>query len=111
MLTLRYCETSLREKQEDGSLPFANPSVAFLQDLAGVRNLEVGFELEALLLTGQCIDIAAKTREQVCTGGFGLSLDKLAHGNASKIPRRGDQCTAAPYTNVGVWIDRLLCKV
>ena len=33
-----------------------------------MQNLVVGFELEALLLTGQCIDIAAKTREQVRAG-------------------------------------------
>ena len=32
-----------------------------------MRNLEVGYELEALLLMGQCIDIAAKSREQVRT--------------------------------------------
>ena len=41
------------------------PGGPVAQDLEGVRLLEVGFELEALLLTGQCIDIAAKTREQV----------------------------------------------
>lgn len=32
-----------------------------------MRTLEVGYELEALLLMGQCIDIAAKSREQVRT--------------------------------------------
>ena len=30
-----------------------------------MRTLEVEFELEALMLTGQCIDVAARTREQV----------------------------------------------
>ena len=35
------------------------------QDLGNAGSLEVAYELEALMLTGQCIDIAARTRQAV----------------------------------------------
>ena len=36
-----------------------------LADLGAAAALEAGFELEALLLTGSCVDIAAASRDRV----------------------------------------------
>jgi hypothetical protein len=36
-----------------------------LGDLGAATTLDVGFELEALMLTGSCIDVSAKTRSEV----------------------------------------------
>ncbi len=45
-----------------------------LEDLGATRYLEAGFELEALMITGQCMDVAAKSREQVGFILWGLAL-------------------------------------
>ena len=36
-----------------------------LSDLGGQTTLSAEFELEAVLLTGRCVDVAARTHEQV----------------------------------------------
>ncbi|KAK9830935.1 hypothetical protein WJX81_007880 [Elliptochloris bilobata] len=45
-----------------------------LADLGAAPALEAGFELEALLLTGSCVDIAAASRNQVTPRGVQLHL-------------------------------------
>lgn len=37
-----------------------------LTDLGSAESLSVEYELEALLLTGSCVDVSAKRRDQVC---------------------------------------------
>lgn len=45
-----------------------------LSDLGVAENLEVAMELEALLVTGTCIDVAAETRSELYPRGTQLVL-------------------------------------
>ena len=43
-----------------------------LADLGAAASLSVEYELEALLLTGSCVDVSARRRDQVCLAQIDL---------------------------------------
>jgi len=63
------------------------------QDLGEAGSLEVVYELEALMLTGQCIDIAARTRQAVRL----LPCRRLNRVHASLSACRSFCCAAQSF--------------
>ena len=84
-----------------------------LQDLGDAQSLEAVYELEALMLTGQCIDIAARTRQAVsiscsCAMLSGnekgaanvLRLDSSSSRKLKQAPVGPPQLSAGPSADV-----------